>query len=457
MMRLWRRLSIRWRITIGSVLVGAVLLTAAGMLFRQQVEQAQINSDKKLLYGATTPYFAQIRDHPAQIDEPRGEARLVVLDPAGEAVVSNLPAPVDQHLDALAHLDAGSHFRTIDGRDYLLVARIVDTPDGGWRIVGARDQTATTEVVLQNLTDILIGGGVVLLVGFGAAAWLLTSAALRPMDAMRRRAETLDAVGSDELLPIGPARDEVAALGETLNGLLGRVRASAAREHQMVADASHELRSPLAVLRAQLELAQRSDDPAQRQADLADAAQSAERLSRLAENLLVLSRLEAEQAPTRAAWSELMQAYLESSDRMRAVGGVGARVEYRVDDDVAPGVFAIAPDDFGRLVDNLVGNAVKAAGPGGTVRASLESTSSGLRLTVADDGPGMPPAFLPVALDRFTTADESRTRTGAGLGLAIVQTIVRRAGGGIELANTAPGLRVVVTAPAEDAAQRRAR
>ncbi|MGN6271503.1 MAG: sensor histidine kinase [Protaetiibacter sp.] len=302
--------------------------------------------------------------------------------------------------------------------------------------------------MLQNLTNILVGGGVVMLVGFGAAAWLLASTALRPVDAMRRRAETLDAVGSDELLPVGPARDEVAALGETLNGLLVRVRAAAVREHQMVADASHELRSPLAVLRAQLELAQRAVDPAQLRADLADAAHSAARLSRLAENLLVLSRLEAEQTPARSTGDDLVQAYLESSDRMRAIEG--ARVEYLVADDSVDGVFAIAPDDFGRLVDNLVGNAIKAAGESGTVHATLEGTPTGLRLTVADDGPGMPPDFLPIALDRFTTVDASRSRTGAGLGLAIVRTIAERAGGAALLENTHPGFRVVVTAPRAD-------
>ncbi len=446
-MRLWRRLSIRWRITIGSVLVGAVLLTGAGLLFRQQVEQAQINSDKKLLYGATTPYISQIRDHPGQIDEPRGEERLVVLDPQGTPVASNLPIPVSERLGALAQLEPGSHFRTVESRHYLFVVRVVATPSGDWRIVGARDQTATTDVVLQNLTNMLLFGGAALLAGFGLSAWLLSSAALRPVDAMRRRAETLEAVGSDELLPIGPARDEVAALGETLNGLLARVRSSTAREHQMVADASHELRSPIAVLRNQLELARRTTDAAQREADLADAARSAERLSRLAENLLVLFRLEAGQDAASSRWSELVGAYLESSDRIRSLGGAGLDVEYLVDDLDGEERFPVAVDDFGRLVDNLAGNAVRAAGEGGAVRVSLAKSQEGLHLVVADDGPGMPESFLPVAFDRFTTPEESRSGSGAGLGLAIVRTIVSRAGGRIDLVNASPGLRVAVDVP----------
>src|SRR5262249_19801800 len=127
--------------------------------------------------------------------------------------------------------------------------------------------------------------------------------------------------------------------------------------------------------------------------------------------------------------------------------GADVLIDYVVADPEGEGCFATSADDFGRVVDNLVGNAVKACAGTGTVTAELARDDLRLRLVVRDDGPGMPAGFLPVAFDRFTTPDAMRSTTGAGLGLAIVQRIVERAGGRVPLRNTEPGLLASVELP----------
>lgn len=443
-MRRWRQLSIRWRITIGSVLVGAVLLTGAGLLFRAQIEQAQINSDKKILYGASTPYVAQVRRHPAQLDPPSGEERLVVLDPAGSSVASNLPDPLSDRLRELSRLSAGSHFARYEGVHYLLVVRVVPRDDGDWRIVAARDESTTTDVVMANLTGIIVIGGGALLVGFGVASWLLTTAALRPVSVMRRRAQSLDALDSDELLPVPPSRDELSELATTLNALLERMRAAAAREKQVVADASHELRTPITVLRGQVELAKRHPGDPDR---LLDVEETTARLSDLAVNLLALSTLEGERAEILATSVELAEGFQASAQGSRILAEAqGAAVAFAAETPAGSGSYPVSPTDLGRVVDNLVRNALTAGGAGTTVAVRLRMDADRLELVVEDDGPGMPAEFLPTATDRFTRA--STTAEGAGLGLAIVRRIAERASGTLLLANVAPhGLCVTLTIP----------
>jgi signal transduction histidine kinase len=451
-MRRLSRLSIRWRITIGSVLVAAVLLTGAALVFRQQIQQAQINSDKKLLYGASTPYITQIQNHPGQIDTPAGEQRVVVVNPAGQSVASNLPHSLSSGLDQFSNLDSGSHFVALGNSEYLVVVRVVHTTEGDWKVIATRDQGTTTAIVLSNLTNILVIGGLILLVGIGVASWVLATIALRPVTLMRRRAESLPEFTSSELLPVSPARDEISALATTLNAFLTRLRAGAARERQMVSDASHELRTPIAVLRAQLELARLSSgDAAALQRDLAAAEETAERLSRLATNLLTLSSIETDRTPERAAWSELVDEFLAASDRAQLLGLTRSlNIDFSVQDPDADDAYPISTTSFAQILDNLIGNAVHAAPDRGAVRAHFSRKGWELELVIADTGPGVPMDFLEIAFDRFTRPlGGSRVASeGAGLGLAIVKAIVDRSGGNVVMANGEPsGLEVTIRIP----------
>ena len=449
-MNWFRRLSIRWKITIGSVLVAAVLLAAATFAFRLQMEQVQIASDKKLLYDASTPYLTAITTHPDQIDPPAGEQHVAVVNPAGTVLVSNIPDKLFGRLTGLTRLGDGSHFITQSHSNYLVITRTVTTPTGDWHVVATRDQRLTA-LVVENVTGALIVGAVVLLTGFGLASWLLTTAALRPVALMRQRAETLRASGSSEPLPVGPAQDELAALALTLNDFIASVRETSAREKQMVSDASHELRTPIALLKIQLELAHLSDGNASAlSSDLQLAERSVDRLSRLATNLLMLSALEAGHETQSTPRKSLVAEFVAASDRARLLAlDKAITVEFDVDEARDNLSYPISATHFAQVIDNLISNALRAAPKSGEIRARLQQDQNGLRLSIEDTGPGMPEEFIGIAFDRFTRPDAQRGGTGgSGLGLSIVSVIISRANGAVHLENQPQGgFTVTVTIP----------
>jgi signal transduction histidine kinase len=332
-----------------------------------------------------------------------------------------------------------------------VIVRTMASTDGDWHVLATRDQRLT-EIVLDKVTNVLVTGVLVLLAGFGLASWLLTTAALRPVTQMRLRAQTLRASGSSEPLPVGPAKDELAALASTLNEFISSVRATVAREKQMVSDASHELRTPIAVLKAQLELAHLSDgDASALKADLALAEESVNRLSILATNLLTLSSLEAGRPGESSRWQSLAEEFVGASDRARLLGvDKHVRVEFDVDESAVNPGYDLSTTNFAQVIDNLVNNAIRAVPRAGRVHARLSQDGDGLRLVVEDSGPGMPPEFIAVAFDRFSRPDEPRGNAtgGSGLGLAIVHAIVSNAGGEVTLANqTGSGFSVTVSIP----------
>ncbi|PPI26344.1 sensor histidine kinase, partial [Rathayibacter sp. AY1B1] len=208
-----------------------------------------------------------------------------------------------------------------------------------------------------------------------------------------------------------------------------------------VADASHELRTPLAALRTRLELAERvRDDPAALYADVVDARRSIDRLQSLTDGLLILSKIDAGTVTGDASSSALREEVTGSVDRIRML----ARDRDLAIDFVAPvsahaARYPVSPTDFGRILDNLLSNAVAATPDGGSITATLVERPGEAVLSVDDDGPGVPEAFLAVATDRFTRPDAARSRDGgAGLGLAIVAGLSRAAGGELRLRNLVP-------------------
>lgn len=446
------RLSIRARITGGSLIIAILVAIVAGVSIDAQVQRIVHEGTLAVLESDSEPYVLAIRGEPGEsFDAPGPGQHVAVVTPDGSTRVDTLPRKLRElRSELVAH---GTLTQVaVDGTAYDVLARPVDAADGEWTVVAARNATEESTVLTQ-MRLLVIAGLALVLIGVGVAAWMLTTASLAPVERIRRSAERLSAAPSAELLPVGPAEDEIAQLARTLNDLIVRLRAASVRERQLVSDTSHELRTPLAILSARLQLA--AAEGASRdelRADLDGAQRDVARLSALVASLLDLSAIEAEaRAPVASTARDLEREAVEASDWARfRLTGTDVDVRYDGPHEVETAErFAIAAEDFGRIVDNLVDNAAYAMGSAGVLGIRLEHTPRGLRLTVSDTGGGLDPAFVPHALERFSRSDASRTAgSGVGLGLSIIDAIVRRAGGTVRLENEPGiGLAVVVDLP----------
>jgi two-component system, OmpR family, sensor kinase len=443
------KLSIRARITLGSLAIATVLFGAALWFVHGQVTATLRDADATLAATDLASYTADILANPTEPVDSAGVGVLVyVRSPDGSVDVDTIPHEVREVVQkraaAVEVFDVGH-----DDTGYVVVGRSVETPAGTWALWSARS-TGSTELALRGLDRILIIGGLVLLAGFAVASWWLASAALRPVTRLRRGAELLasDPDGAD-LLPVGSADDEITDLALTLNDFLSTVRSSMEREKQMISDAAHELRTPIAVLKTQLELARDDlapDSPTA--AQLASAERSADRLGSLASNLLELSRLEqTPETQSHTAIAEIVDEFLSCVDRARLMAlARGIDVGFDLDDRAGSGTSSIglSTASFGRLCDNLVANAIAAC----TARFDLTlRVDNSVDLVVRDDGKGMPAEFVAHAFERFTRSDKSRSTGGSGLGLSLVAAIASSAGGSVDLENSTSGLTVRVRLP----------
>jgi len=332
--------------------------------------------------------------------------------------------------------------RLLDGRRIVLVVgESLDTVSRASQRLG---------ILLAVASPVLIG----IVAGCG---WVLVGAALRPVRRMTAEAEAISLRESGQRLAEPPGDDEIALLGHTLNAMLDRIEASLAHERAFVDDASHELRTPLSILRGELELASTApDDRAGMTRALVSALQETDRLSRLTDDLLVLARADRGHLEPRLTPVELLESARRPAER-RPDTTIGVAVT------VTGEAVTVSADPalLERVLGNLIDNACRHAA--GRVEVSVGADGGSGRLVVADDGPGFPPEFLPVAFDRFTRADAVRGRDegGSGLGLAIVASLVRGQGGRVRLGNGEPlgGGRVEVWLPlaatAEPAGARR--
>lgn len=443
-MRALRRLSIRARITLGSLLVGAVVLSGVAVVLHVQIERATLATDESLAAGDAAPFVSDLRNNPGEPpDRPAEDVMVGIRDASGRWVVDSLPRDVRRSLPTAAP-DDDVTLRLHTGHRSVTVVGIPVRSDAGTSVVWAAHDGRAGHETVERVDRSLAVGTVLALLAFAATAWLLSTLALRPVGRMRRTAEELSAGAAAGHLPVGTSDDELAALARTLNAFIDRQREHAERERRMVSDASHELRTPLAALTARLELAHRSAGDAEAlERELRQAEGDAARLVALANTMLELSRLDeggpAPSTPGSALVTELMGAI----DRVRALGGAVDRdIDFQVTLDAPDERYALETAAFARIVDNLVANAVAAGEEGGVIRVTLtQDAARTLELTVVDDGRGVPEDFLPQAFERFARADSARRAVlgGSGLGLALVRGIAERAGGSASLRNGAHG------------------
>jgi signal transduction histidine kinase len=437
------RLPIRIRLTLVFAAVMAVVLAALGAFLYVRLGSSldeRIADELETRGGALASIVrANGLDDvsPSVLAGDEGVAQ--VIGPGGGVLVSAAAGTVLLTSDQLT---AARHGVVVTDRGgYRLRAAPV-----GDRIVVVGEPLDDRQEALDALLAQLLVALPLALVASSLIGYVVAGAALRPIEAMRRRADEISAATSSQRLPLPAAHDEVYRLGETLNEMLERLDSGLERERRFVADASHELRTPLATLKTELEVALRQTrSAAELEHAIESAAEETDRLVRLAENLLLVARSDQgalSLARDRIQADELLA---DVAARFRSSAEARGRVI-----EVEDGSAVELEGDRERLLqalDNLVDNAL--AHGEGSIRLQAVGKDGVVELHVTDAG-GFDPVFLPTAFERFTQADDARTGGGTGLGLAIVEAIARAHGGSAHAANLqASGADVWISLPRE--------
>ena len=374
-----------------------------------------------------------------------GEAVFTFLgDEPYRSTVGNPNTPEVQA--ALARLGrAGSTERgSIEAGDgevrYLAVPVVVAERRRGAFVVTvnlAGEQREVNEA-LQVTAGIALG----VLVLASAIAWLVAGRVLSPLRDLTETARSISETDLSRRIEAN-GNDEIAQLARTFNGMLDRLESAFATQRAFVSDASHELRTPITIVRGHLELL--GDDPAEREETVALVTDELDRMSRFVEDLLTLARAErgdfvrAEQIDLDVLTEELMAKAGSLGERRWKLGAVGR------------GVVTADRQRLTQAIMSLAQNAVEHTEPGTRIELGSALTDGEARLWVADEGPGIAPADRERIFERFARAGGSRRRSdGAGLGLAIVRAIAEAHGGRVELeTETGRGSRFTVVVPAD--------
>ena len=446
-----RTRSIQFRVTlIATMAVAALLALTAVVLIRSFENRLIDQADEELAADAlvvrrsiANESVLEVRRAGAAIDlivQVLGGSGRVV---SGTAIGRDLPPLVD--VSTLGADDIGT-IRTVEvtevGRVRLLVEPLADRP--AVIVVGRSVERVDDAVAsLRRLGLVVIPVVAALL---AALMWWVVGRSLRPVEAVRRRVGSISEHDLSERLPVPDTGDEVARLVETMNGLLARVDRAVARERRFVADASHELRSPLAGARALLET--EADDPAGVADTRVETLATIARLESVIDQLLQLARPDGEtieREPRRPV--DLDELVLAQATRLRRTTDLDIDTS-----GVSGGQVRGRDNELGRLIENLTSNAVRHARS--TVGLSVVESDGWVELAISDDGPGVPESDRARIFQRFARLDDSRVRDagGAGLGLAIVEAIVRDHGGAISVERSdSGGARFVVRLPSSAA------
>jgi signal transduction histidine kinase len=449
---LWRRQSLRARITIvTTALFAFAVLTGAALLLSLQRVSLIRALDTSAMRAANEVAAGWLKGTRPSTLLPGAGDQMQVVNGRDEVVSAS---PNTDHTIPLLSPDQLARARA---GDKITIAGDPTFTDDRLRVAGVRAGTDTVVVasglgVIENSERILrtaaLVGCPLGVLAMGLATYFIVGRTLRPVAALRRGAVAITAAGlADQRLPVPNAQDEIQRLATTLNAMLDRIDAATKRQRTFVGDAAHELRSPLASLRLQLEVAERVGAVNDWKAVLDDALVDVGRLNRLVEDLLALAR------------SDEGGGTLRRREPVRVDGLVSAvATEYRdsrvpVTVSATPATVDGDPDALRRVALNLLDNAVRYATSGVTVAVHNGRDAAGqpaVELIVADDGPGIAPAERERVFDRFYRIHASRSREsgGTGLGLPIVRDLVRAHGGTVALLDNDPrGLRAIVTLP----------
>lgn len=424
-----RSVPLRVRITAGALVIVAGALTIGGLVIIGVVEQ-EMTSQIDSALRADADFTERMITSGSGLPMEEGPTDLYVqfLDETGTVVGAGTAAIGRPALAASGQADGAIATVTDPQLGELRVLATAAPNNPRLTLVFARSSqnVAAVHETLTRLLAVLVLGGSVLL---GVLVWLVVGRSLRPVEQMRRTVEGLDDGDLHTRVALPGTGDELDRLAGTLNDLLGRLDVAVEREHRFVADASHDLRTPIAAMRSLLET--EAADPTLVVLTRADALARLDQLQGLVDQLLALSGADNADPPTRPVdLDELVLGHARQLAR---------QIRLQVDTSrVSGGQVAGRDTDLVRVVENLAANAARYAAT--TVSFTVHQFGDTVELVVDDDGPGIPPEHRDRVFERFATLDDARTAgtSGAGLGLAIAAAIVSAHDGTIRVGD-APG------------------
>jgi heavy metal sensor kinase len=436
------RLPIRTRLTAWYVALLAVIVGAlCGFLVLRLHADLVADSDRRLTSAAehiASGYKAEglkdFRDVAGTV-LPRGDAAAQVVDASGAVVASHGGLIAERPMasrGAIADALAGrSRHATVRlgqpaGRYRELVSP-VERRGRRFALVTAESLAPADRSQHRVLILLLIGAPAALLLT-AAGGWLLARKALRPVERMTEQADRLGAESLEGRLEVPRTRDEVARLGHTLNAMLDRIERGVEDKRRLIADASHELRSPLAVMRSELDvtLAEPSLDEVAR-AVLESAREEVVRMSRLIDDMLTLSTIDEGRLALVEAPVDLLEIAAAVAERVRLYAAA-AGMQIVVEGEPAPALGDALR--LGQALGNLLDNAVQFGPAGGVVEVTAWHRAGEAGVSVTDRGPGVPEGETERIFERFVRLDYARGRgTGGGLGLAICREVALAHGG----------------------------
>ncbi len=443
----WAPLPIRYRLSITFGASAAVVVAGLSIFVYAQTGSsllatvdASLTSRADLLApGVRDDGPAQVGVEPTLIEDTKVFAQ--VDDASGRVLRSTstiarsrlLSPPEAQSLHRATFYD-----RTVPGIGNVSRVLAVPVPTRYGRLVvavGASLQDRHDELVQLAATLAIAGTAALILISVGA--WLALAGALRPVERMRRQAADISASDPGRRLSLAGGKDEIALLGATLNRMLDRIEESVANERRLVDRASHELRTPLAIQRIDLDVALSGPQTVPELANaLTSVSQENAHLTRLTEDLLVLSRARGGILPVRLV-STALSALLEDTSRRHSLRhGRGAQVSFQSVERMV----RVDPVWFRQAVDNLLDNALRHTPVGGRVEVRAGVRDGVLSVVVEDTGPGFDQALLGTAFEPFVRSGAGQDgRESAGLGLTVVSTIARAHGGRVWAQNRPEG------------------
>ncbi|MDP9313080.1 MAG: HAMP domain-containing histidine kinase [Chloroflexota bacterium] len=437
-------MSLRLRLTLLiGLLTGGTLLVFAVVFYL--VLQANLHGEldtrlreRAALLLRAAGITAQSNDNPrlpapsalVEFDSPGIYAELIGADDTIEAVSPNLPRgrlPLNQTLIDAARVEGAAFATARAGRDDELRVLAVSVPGAAGRVLVVAGSLEPLQRTLGRARTLLVGGGSLALVAAIAGTMLLAGRALAPIGELMYTAGHVAATGHYHTrVPLPERNDEIAQLARTINELIATVERTLGQQRQFVADTSHELRSPLTTVLANLDLLRRNLDATERELSIAEATAEARRMRRLVNDLLLLAQADATQAIAHAPLrlDPLVREVVVTMARQAPRHVIRAHVS-------EPVTVTGDAERLQQVLRNVVENATVHTPPGSQIDVVLRCADGVAQIIIRDTGAGITADHLPYLWDRFYRIDKARSRAagGSGLGLAIVKYIVEAHGG----------------------------